>query len=46
MTHDLSAAAMQRYHARFDNARYRTIGEYAASNLNAERDDEAVVVHA
>lgn len=43
MTHDLSAAAMQRFHARFDNARYRTIGEYISSNLSAERDDEAVV---
>jgi hypothetical protein len=43
MTHDPSAAAMQRYHDRFDSKLYSTMGEYIASNLNAERDDEGVV---
>jgi len=43
MTHDPNATAMQRYHDRFDNAQYNTIGEFVASNLNADRDDEQVV---
>jgi hypothetical protein len=43
MTHDPSAAAMQRYHERFDSQLYNTMGEYIASNLNADRDDGRVV---
>lgn len=43
MTHNLGAAAMQWYHARFDSTLYNTMGEYIASNLNADRDDERVV---
>jgi hypothetical protein len=43
MTHDLSVAAMQRYHERFDSSLYKTMGEFIASNLNADRDDERVV---
>jgi hypothetical protein len=43
MTQDPVAAAMQRYHDRFDSKLYNTMGEYVASNLNAERDDERVV---
>jgi hypothetical protein len=43
MTHDPKAAAMQQYHDRFDAAQYNAIGEFLASNLNAERDDERVV---
>lgn len=43
MTHDPNAAAMQRYHERFDSTLYNTMGEYIASNLNTERDDESVV---
>lgn len=43
MTHDLSAAAMQRYHERFDSKLYNTMAELLASNLNADRDDERVV---
>lgn len=43
MTQDLNATAMQRYHDRFNNVKYNIIGEFAASNLNADRDDERVV---
>lgn len=43
MTQDLNAAAMQQYHDRFDNDQYNAIGEFVASNLNADRDDERVV---
>lgn len=43
MTHNPSAAAMQRYHERFDSRLYNTMGELLASNLNAERNDESVV---
>ena len=43
MTQDLNAAAMQRYHDRFDNDQYNAIGEFLASNLNADRDDQRVV---
>lgn len=43
MTHDPNATAMQRYHECFDSKLYNTMGEYIASNLNAERDDERVV---
>ncbi len=42
MMHDSSATAMQRYHDRFDSKLYNTMGEYVASNLNADRDDERV----
>ena len=43
MTHDPNAAAMQRYHDRFDSRLYSTMCEFIASNLNAESDDENVV---
>jgi hypothetical protein len=43
MTHDPKAAAMQRYHDRFDAAQYNAIGEFLASNLNADRDESRVV---
>lgn len=43
MTHDPKATAMQRYHDRFDAAQYNAIGEFLASNLNADRDDSRVV---
>ncbi len=43
MTQDLKAAAMQRYHDHFDAAQYNAIGEFLASNLNADRDDSRVV---
>ncbi len=43
MTHDPQAAALQQYHARFDVAQYSAIGEFLASNLNANRDDARVV---
>lgn len=43
MTQDLNAAAMQRYHNLFDSTLYNTIGEFLASNLNADRDDQRVV---
>lgn len=43
MTQDPNAAAMQRYHDRFDNIRYTAIAEFVASNLNADRDEEWVV---
>lgn len=43
MTQDPNAAAMQRYHDRFDNARYTAIAEFVASNLNANRDEERVI---
>lgn len=43
MTQDLNAAAMQRYHDLFDSVQYNTIGEFLASNLNADRDDQRVV---
>lgn len=43
MTQDLNAAAMQQYHDRFDNNQYNVIGEFLASNLNADRDDQRVV---
>ncbi|MDX2141372.1 MAG: hypothetical protein SF123_25020 [Chloroflexota bacterium] len=35
-------SALVRYHAAFDNALYTAIGEFIASNLNAERDDPRV----
>jgi hypothetical protein len=43
ITLDPNAAAMQRYHDHFDAAQYHTIGEFLASNLNADSDDERVV---
>lgn len=43
MTQDLNTTAMQRYHDRFDNDQYNAIGEFLASNLNADRDDQRVV---
>ena len=43
MNQDPKAAAMQRYHDLFDSVQYNTIGEFLASNLNADRDDEQVV---
>ncbi|MBK9750795.1 MAG: hypothetical protein IPO91_29090 [Chloroflexi bacterium] len=43
MTHDLKAAAMQHYHDRFDAAQYNVVGEFLASNLNADRDESRVV---
>ncbi len=43
MTHDLNAIAMQQYHDHFDNDQYNAIGEFLASNLNAEQDDQRVV---
>ena len=43
MTHNLHAAALQQYHARFDAAQYTALGEFLASNLNANRDDARVV---
>ncbi len=43
MTHDLNAAAIQQYHNRFDNDQYNAIGEFLASNLYTERDDQRVV---
>jgi hypothetical protein len=43
MTHDPAEAAMKRYHERFDSKLYNTMGEFIASNLNAERDEECVV---
>ncbi len=43
MTQDMKAAPMQRYHDRFDAAQYNAIGEFLASNLNADRDESRVV---
>lgn len=43
MTHDPKATAMQRYHDHFDAAQYNAIGEFLASNLNADRDESRVV---
>ena len=43
MTQDPKTTAMQRYHDRFDAAQYHAIGEFLASNLNADRDDARVV---
>lgn len=43
MTQDLNTVAMQQYHDLFDSTRYNTIGEFLASNLNADRDDQRVV---
>jgi hypothetical protein len=43
MTHDPTITAMQRYQNHFDNIQYNAIGEFVASNLNADRDDERVV---
>lgn len=43
MTQDPNAAAMQRYHDCFDTDQYNVIGEFLASNLNADRDDQRVV---
>ncbi|MBW4438993.1 MAG: hypothetical protein KME04_17780 [Pleurocapsa minor GSE-CHR-MK-17-07R] len=43
MTLDPNAAASQRYHDRFDVSLYNPIGEFVASNLNANRDDARVV---
>lgn len=42
MAHDPKAAAMQRYHDRFDNNQYNAIGEFLATNLYTERDDQRV----
>ena len=43
MTHDPNASAMQRYHDRFDSAKYNTVAEFLASNLNADRGDSRVI---
>jgi hypothetical protein len=43
MTLDTNAAAMQRYHARFDSAHYNAAADLFASNLYADRDDDRVV---
>lgn len=43
MTQDLNTTAMQRYHDRFDNDQYNAIGEFLASNLNADRDDQRII---
>lgn len=44
MTHiEQRESALGRYHAAFDNTLYTAIGEFIASNLNAERDDTRVV---
>ena len=43
MTHDPQSAAMQHYHLHFDAAKYNTVGELLASNLNADRDESRVV---
>ena len=43
MNQDPKATAMQRYHDLFDSTQYNTIGEFLASNLNADRDDQRVV---
>ncbi len=43
MTQDLNATAMQRYHNCFANDQYNAIGEFIASNLNADRDDERII---
>lgn len=43
MNDNVSTAATRRYHDRFDNKQYNTIGEFVASNLNADREDERVV---
>ncbi|MDX2137020.1 MAG: hypothetical protein SF123_02920 [Chloroflexota bacterium] len=44
MTHaEQRESALVRYNAAFDNALYTAIGEFIASNLNAERDDAGVV---
>ncbi|MEP7292985.1 MAG: hypothetical protein ABI835_14480 [Chloroflexota bacterium] len=43
MTQDLNITAMQRYHDRFDNDQYNAIGEFLASNLYTERDDQRVI---
>lgn len=43
MTQDLNTTAMQRYHDRFDNDPYNAIGEFLASNLNTDQDDQRVV---
>lgn len=43
MTQGLNTTAMQRYHDRFDNDQYNTIGELLASNLYTERDDQRVI---
>ncbi|MDX2138855.1 MAG: hypothetical protein SF123_12245 [Chloroflexota bacterium] len=43
MTQDPKATAMQRYHDHFDAAQYNAIGEFLASNLNADRDESRVV---
>ena len=43
MTHDPNAAALLRYHNRFDPAQYNAVGEYLASNLNTDRTDPRVV---
>jgi len=43
MNQDPKATAMQRYHDLFDSVQYNIIGEFLASNLNADRDDQRVV---
>ena len=42
MTHNPNTP-MQRYHDRFDSAQYNAIGEFLASNLNADREESRVV---
>ncbi len=43
MTQDLNAAALQRYHNCFANDQYNAIGEFLASNLYTERNDQRVI---
>jgi len=43
MNQDPKATAMQRYHDLFDSTQYNAIGEFLASNLNIDRDDQRVV---
>jgi hypothetical protein len=44
MTHaEQRESALVRYHTAFDNSPYTAIGEFIASNLNAERNDARVV---
>jgi hypothetical protein len=42
MTQDPNAAAMQRYHERFEPTHYNMIAEFLASKLNTDRDDSRV----
>jgi hypothetical protein len=43
MNQDPKAIAMQQYHDHFDVAQYNAIGEFLASNLNADREESRVV---